>query len=240
MKNLFRPTARSARHPVALGLLSGAALLTSCFAAPLPASAQVIVLTPPAARYETAPPPRAGYAWQQGYWGWQQGRYAWTQGQLISTPRGRPLPPPPHPVSNVMRLSADALFPFDRGNFTDILPGGRRQIRTIAAKLREMPFGRMEVRGYTDRLGAPTYNQGLSQQRADAVKMLLVEQGVPANSIVARGMGPQDSITQCTNGQSQDRLVACLQPDRRVEIVTFARNGDRPTRPMAANRMYRM
>jgi OOP family OmpA-OmpF porin len=239
MKNLFRVTARSAQHPVASGLLTGAALLATCLAAPLPASAQVTVLAPPATRYESAPPPRAGYAWQQGYWGWQQGRYVWTQGQWISAPRGRPLPPPPAPVSNVMRLSADALFPFNRGNVTDILPGGRAQIRTIAAKLRGTPFGRVEVRGYTDRLGSSTYNLGLSQQRAEAVKMLLIQQGVPADRIIARGMGPQESLTQCTNNQSQDRLVACLQPDRRVEIVTFARTGERPLPPMAANPMYR-
>jgi OmpA-OmpF porin, OOP family len=238
MKNTFRLTPRNSHRPLASGLLTGA-LLAACVAAPLTASAQVVVLAPPAARYEAAPPPRAGYAWQDGYWAWQQGRYVWTQGQWIDAPRGRPLPPPPAPVANVMRLSADALFPFDRSNVADILPGGRAQIRTIAAKLRAMPFGRMEVRGYTDRLGSSTYNLGLSQQRADAVKTLLVQQGVPADRIVARGMGPQDPITQCTNNQPRNQLVACLQPDRRVDIVTFARARDRSMLPVNSGPMYR-
>lgn len=182
-----------------------------------------MVLTPPAPHYENVPPPRAGYAWQQGYWGWQHGRYVWVQGQWNRPVRGAPLAPPPVPVSNVMRLSTDALFPFDRGDVSDILPGGRAQIRKIADRLRDMRIGHMEVRGYTDRLGSSTYNLGLSQRRADAVKALLVQQGVPPDRINARGLGQQDSMTQCSDRQAHDSLVTCLQADRRVEIVTFAR-----------------
>jgi OmpA-OmpF porin, OOP family len=236
MKNLLSRNTRSARHPAASALMAGAAFISACLAAPLPASAQVTYLAPPDARFESAPPPRAGYAWQPGYWGWQRGGYVWVQGQWL---RASHEVPPPAPVSNVMRLSADALFAFDRGDVSDILPGGRAQIRTIAAKLRAMPFGRMEVRGYTDRLGSPAYNLGLSQRRAEAVMTLLIQEGVPANRIVAQGMGAQDSITQCTNYQPQNQLVACLQPDRRVDIVTFARPGGRPIPPIAANPMYR-
>ncbi len=164
-----------------------------------------------------------GYVWQRGYWGWQHCRYAWVQSQWIRPVRSAPLPPPPAPVSNVMKLSTDALFPFDRGDVSDILPGGRSQIRRITGQLRTMRIGRMEVRGYTDRLGSSTYNLDLSQRRADAVKALLVQQGIPANRIDARGLGEKDSVTQCSDRQPHDSLVACLQPDRRVEIVTFAR-----------------
>jgi OmpA-OmpF porin, OOP family len=149
------------------------------------------------------------------------------------------MPQSPAPVSNVTRLSADALFPFDRGNVSDILSGGRAQIRMIATRLRTMPFRRIEIRGYTDRIGSPNYNLDLSQQRADAVKTLLIEQGIPADRIIARGMGMEDSITQCTNSQPQTQLVACLQPDRRVDVVTFARVGDSPMPLSAANPTFR-
>jgi OOP family OmpA-OmpF porin len=130
------------------------------------------------------------------------------------------------------------LFAFDRGDLADIQPGGRADIRTIAAKLGQSRFGHIEVRGYTDRLGSSAYNLQLSQRRADAVKALLVQQGIPADRINARGLGEQDPITQCSDYQPHDRLVACLQPDRRVEIVTFARTDDRyvPPRPIAMMR----
>jgi OmpA-OmpF porin, OOP family len=77
MRNLFHLTARGARRHVAMTLPTVVVLLTVTFGAPSLVSAQVIFLAPPTARYENAPPPRAGYAWQHGYWGWQQGRYVW-------------------------------------------------------------------------------------------------------------------------------------------------------------------
>jgi len=240
MKNILSHNQQSGHRRIASGLMASAAFIAGCFAGSLPASAQeVMVLTAPAARYESAPPPRAGYAWQGGYWGWQHGRYIWTQGQWIRAQRNVLLSPPPAPVSNVMRLSTDALFPFDRVDVSDILPGGRAQIRRIAEKLRTMRIGHLEVRGYTDRLGSSTYNLGLSQRRADAVKALLVQQGVPAERINARGLGQEDPVAQCSNSQPHDRLVACLQPDRRVEIVTFARTDDRRLQPVATNAMFR-
>lgn len=224
MKKTFSHDSRSGYRRIASASVASAALLAACVAGSSFASAQeVMILTPPAARYENAPAPRAGYVWQQGYWGWQHGRYVWVQGQWNRPVSGALIPPPPVPVSNVMRLSTDALFPFDRGDVSDILPGGRAQIRQIAEKLRTMRVGRMEVRGYTDRLGSSTYNLGLSQRRADAVKALLVQQGVPSERIDARGLGEQDATTQCSDRQPHDSLVACLQPDRRVDIVTFAR-----------------
>ncbi|HTH60189.1 MAG TPA: OmpA family protein [Paraburkholderia sp.] len=202
-------------------LAASAAFVATCFVAPLPVSAQIVVLTPPAPPCEPTPPPHAGCASQHGYWSWQPGGYVWMRGQWAMASHRRPAPPPPPAVLNVIRLEADALFRFDRGDIRDILPGGHSQIRTVAAKLRTMRFSRIEVRGYTDRIGPSTYNLGLSQRRASAVKALLVDEGVPPDRIDARGFGEQDPVTQCGE-QPLGTLVACLQPDRRVEIVTFA------------------
>ncbi|WP_396330245.1 OmpA family protein [Burkholderia anthina] len=206
-----------------------------------PASAQVMVLAPPAPVYEAAPAPRVGYAWERGYWAWQYGRYVWVPGHWTGVERRVVVAPPAPPVAQVMRVSADALFAFDRGDLADILPGGRADIRDIAAKLSASRFARIEVRGYTDRLGSASYNLQLSQRRANAVKALLVQHGIPADRIDARGLGEQDPITHCSDNQSHDGLVACLQPDRRVEIVTFARTDDRygpPQRPYQPYQSY--
>jgi OmpA-OmpF porin, OOP family len=240
----FRDTTGNRRR-IAIGLAASTALAAAWFAGIAPAEAQVMVLAPPTPIYEAAPAARIGYQWERGYWGWQYGRYVWVPGHWDAVERRAgyaPPPPPPAPaaqVQQVMRLSADALFPFDRGDLADILPGGRSDIREIAAKLNASRFGHIEVRGYTDRLGSSDYNLQLSQRRADAVKALLVQQGIPADRINARGLGGQDPITHCSDGQSRDSLVACLQPDRRVEIVSFARTDDRyapPPRPIAMMR----
>lgn len=213
------------RRRIVIGLAAGATLIAGWFADIAPASAQVMVLAPPAPIYEAAPAPRVGYVWQPGYWGWEYGRYVWVRGHWVAVARGAPVQPemPAAPVTQVMRLSADALFPFDRGSVADVLPAGRADIREIAARLSATRFRRIEVRGYTDRLGSASYNLQLSQRRADAVKELLVEQGLPADRIDARGFGEQDPITHCSDNQPRESLVACLQPDRRVEIVTHAR-----------------
>lgn len=198
------------------------------FAATAPAAfAQVVLVPAPAPRYEQAPAPRPGHVWQQGYWQWDHGRYAWTPGSWAAAdPRdGRGYPvrverasmaPPPR----VERISADALFPFDRGNVSDISASGRSDLAEIAARLRSSRASHVEVRGYTDRLGSDAYNMDLSQRRAEAVKAALVAQGIPAAKIRAVGLGAQDPIVQCTRAPGPG-LVQCLQPNRRVELVTF-------------------
>lgn len=201
-----------------------AQLMSAVLLAPIAASAQVVLVPAPAPRYEVVPAPRQGWAWRPGYWQWAHGVYVWTPGvwvpvvqpgyQVVTAP-----PPPPR----VERLSADALFPFDRGNVSDIRPEGLANIAQIAAHLRAQPFARVEVRGYTDRLGTDAYNISLSQRRANAVKAVLVQQGVPAEKIQAEGFGSQDPIVQCSDPDRR-ALIRCLQPNRRVEIVTYLRN----------------
>ena len=128
--------------------------------------------------------------------------------------------------SRVERLSADALFPFGRGDVGDIRPSGLRDIAQIAAQLRASPFAHVEVLGYTDRLGSGSANLALSQRRANAVREVFIQQGVPAEKIRAKGLGSRDPVVQCDNADA-DALVRCLQPNRRVEIVTYVRDDSR-------------
>jgi hypothetical protein len=59
-----------------------ALLFTSAFGAiSVPAMADVVVqFAPPADRYETVPPPRRGYVWENGHYEWRNGRYVWIRG----------------------------------------------------------------------------------------------------------------------------------------------------------------
>lgn len=116
-------------------------------------------------------------------------------------------------------LSADALFAFDRAGESDILPGGREAVAEIAAKLKATPAALVQVIGHTDDMGSESYNQGLSQRRALTVRKLLIDGGVPASAASALGAGESQPVKQCDTSQSADARKACLQPNRRVEIV---------------------
>lgn len=123
-------------------------------------------------------------------------------------------------------LSADALFAFDKSSIDDITPKGREQLDELASQI--MAKGdkpaMVHVIGYADRLGSGDYNDRLSRQRAHAVMAYLVKHGVPSSAIMAEGRGSAMPVT--TDCQSNDRteLIACLAPDRRVEVNVLGRN----------------
>jgi len=109
--------------------------------APIIANAQVVVVPPPVYHYERLPPPRHGMVWHSGYWRWANGAYVWTPGvwaPVVVEPGPYRVvvvsPPPAPPPPRVERLSADALFPFDKGGVNDIRPQGLADIAQIAAQ----------------------------------------------------------------------------------------------------------
>lgn len=64
-------------------------------------------------------------------------------------------------------------------------------LNQVAATLFEHPdIVRVEVQGHTDDVGAKEMNMELSQNRAEAVKQYLMEQGVSAERLEAKGYGP--------------------------------------------------
>ena len=70
----------------------------------------------------------------------------------------------------------------------------------------------LEVEGHTDAVGSDEYNQQLSEKRAVVVRDYLVQQGIPADTIVSRGMGKTQPVA--SNDTSEGR-----QQNRRVELV---------------------
>jgi hypothetical protein len=45
-------------------------------------------IEPPAVRVETAPGPRPGYVWVNGYWGWGHDKYVWHHGRWMRERHG--------------------------------------------------------------------------------------------------------------------------------------------------------
>ena len=116
-------------------------------------------------------------------------------------------------------FSADALFDFDKA----ILKSeGKQSLDNLMAKLGKVKYDVIVAVGYTDRIGNEDYNKRLSVRRANAVKSYLVaNKGVDASNVFVDGKGEANPVTGTTcigKGMSTKKLIACLQPDRRVEI----------------------
>lgn len=143
-------------------------------------------------------------------------------------------PTPPVAPVRVERivLNASALFRFDRSAEADLLPQGRAELDALAAKLGDA-YASVEsiaLVGHTDRLGSETYNDRLSQARADTVKAYLQGKGIAAE-ITAIGGGEAAPVKDCPGGDVATRaLTECLQPNRRVEVTI---TGERRSAPSA-------
>ncbi len=73
--------------------------------------------------------------------------------------------------------------------------------------------------GHADRIGSDDYNKKLSAERAEAVKQYLAQKGVEPTKVRSEGRGEEQPVTagQC-KGMTGQKLISCLQPDRRVDI----------------------
>lgn len=147
--------------------------------------------------------------------------HAWspaTCGALLQPPAAPQPLPPPAPVSRApLQLAADALFAFDSAELSG---AGRTAIDQAMQGHLQGPL-ELVVVGHTDRLGSAAYNQSLSLRRAESVRNYLVERGVPSSAIRAEGRGATQPVTECSE-KARAALVACLAPNRRVEIVGIA------------------
>lgn len=129
-----------------------------------------------------------------------------------------PVVPSPPVVAAKTTLGADGLFRFDRSGEGDLVPDGRQRVERLAAALRGQTFDQVVVTGHTDRLGSTAYNDALSLARAQTVRQLLVQNGVDAARVRAEGKGERHPVAHCAGTARTPELIACLQPDRRVEI----------------------
>lgn len=116
---------------------------------------------------------------------------------------------------------------FDTGQ-ADLKPGAVRPIEQIAQFLNQHPERSVQVEGFTDSQGGNDYNLELSQKRADAVAMAIIQRGVAADRVRAMGYG--EEFPKASNNSAGSR-----QLNRRVEIVVS--NGDQaiPGRQAAGN-----
>ncbi len=136
--------------------------------------------------------------------------------EVAAAPAPAPAPAP-QPTAEKVKLSADALFDFDKAV---LKPEGMQRLDQLANQARAIKLEVVLAVGHTDRIGSDAYNQRLSERRAEAVKTYLVSRGVEANRIYTEGKGKTQPVTgtACDGVRGRTALIECLQPDRRVEV----------------------
>ena len=116
----------------------------------------------------------------------------------------------------------DVLFDFDQAS---LKANSRDSVTTLANYLIKNPDRKVIVEGYTDSKGSASYNQGLSERRANAVKNALVRAGVEPSRIVAQGYGKEYPVAD--NATSSGRAQ-----NRRVEVTIS--NDNQPVAPRSS------
>lgn len=106
----------------------------------------------------------------------------------------------------IVTMPQDILFAVDS---FDIRPGLRQDLFSVADSLQRYPDTRVQVIGHTDSDGAASYNQRLSERRADSVANVLLSGGVRSSRINAFGRGEEQPVASnlTPTGKAQNRRV---------------------------------
>lgn len=116
----------------------------------------------------------------------------------------------------VITLSGGVLFASSK---SELMPAAQVKLNGVAEALTQQdPDSKMVVEGHTDSQGGASYNQDLSQRRAQTVREYLVSRGIAADRVTSQGFGSSRSVAD--NGSAEGRAN-----NRRVEIVVEPKSG---------------
>lgn len=124
------------------------------------------------------------------------------------------------PGATVTRVGEGIAVSFASGLLYDfdsdvVKPTAAENLRSLAQSLGKYPNTDILIVGHTDATGSDSYNQSLSERRAQSAQLFLVREGVATSRLRATGRGETEPIASndTETGQSQNR---------RVEIAIYA------------------
>jgi outer membrane protein OmpA-like peptidoglycan-associated protein len=91
----------------------------------------------------------------------------------------------------------------------ELTPGSKRVLNRVASSLKEWSEVDVEVEGHTDSVADDAYNMDLSQRRAESVRAYLIERGVSASRLSAKGYGETRPVAsnETPEGRAKNRRV---------------------------------
>lgn len=111
-------------------------------------------------------------------------------------------------------LSADATFAFGSA---DLTPLGRRAIDDILTRANAIDG--IGLVGHADHIGSDAANDALALRRAETVRDYIAERGVQARTITVESRGSREPVVGACDGLGRVERIACLAPNRRVEVM---------------------
>ncbi len=170
-----------------------------------------------------------GLCWRAGYWTPAMAIAECDPDLVPKAPAPTPAAPPPPPpapkpapapapaAAKTLVITSTELFVFNKSTLT---PAAKALVdKEVVARLNEFATVQfINVNGHTDRLGSSQYNQKLSERRAETIKAYLVSKGTDASKIETYGFGKTMPVKSCPDQKDRKALIACLQPNRRVEV----------------------
>jgi OOP family OmpA-OmpF porin len=131
------------------------------------------------------------------------------------------------PSFETVTILAEKLFAFDQDKLQD---SSKPTLDEVANKIKaNADVELVLVTGHTDKLGSESYNQKLSERRANQVKAYLMTQGVSSKRLQASGKGESEPVVACKGDKSNKKLIECLQPNRRV-VISAEKQREMPCR----------
>lgn len=109
----------------------------------------------------------------------------------------------------VLNMPSSVTFGFDSSELTG---DARSALSEVASILTQYTDTRVNIAGHTDSTGNASYNQGLSERRAQAVGSYLGQNGVASSRLNTRGYGANQPVASNDNEQGRAQ-------NRRVEIT---------------------
>ncbi len=125
-------------------------------------------------------------------------------------------------MTEKVTLQGDALFQFGKADERGMLPGGKQRLDEVADRIMALDpstIAGIVIVGHADRLGSPTGNMKISAKRAATVMNYLARRGIDAGMMESVGKGDSDPIMECPGANANKALIACLSPNRRVEVI---------------------
>lgn len=106
----------------------------------------------------------------------------------------------------LVNLPSSITFDVDRA---DIQPQFRESLAKVSSTLVQYESSLIDIVGHTDNTGSDSYNQSLSERRADSVAAFMINRGVIQERIVAFGQGETQPVASndTAAGRAQNRRV---------------------------------
>lgn len=98
-------------------------------------------------------------------------------------------------------------FDFDKHN---IRPDAAIELAKIFAAMQEYPELKIDIESHTDSRGVNSYNEALSERRAQSTLQWLLSKGIDTNRLTAKGYGENRLINQCSDG------VECTEEEHQL------------------------